>query len=298
MSISTVAILSPGEMGAAVGAALHKGGMKIITCFEGRGAGTRERAEAAGFRGVDTLDALLTEADIVFSILPPEHATALAETVAEAMRRSGNTRPYCDCNAVAPDTARAIGAIINAAGAPYIDGGIVGSPPGGPKPTRVFVCGPEAGVMDAFDGMSIAIRQCGPELGRASAIKMVYAAITKGTSALHAAVLLAAEKMGVTDELYGELAYSQGAVLKRMENMTPALPAVAERFAGEMREIAATLAAVGVPSGFHDGAAELYELLDRSPLSAERRDTVDRDRTLRQTIEICAEYVQLPDAAE
>ncbi len=298
MSIKTVAILSPGEMGAAVGAALHQGGMDVVTCFEGRGADTRERAGKAGFRGIDTLDALLAEADIVFSILPPERAASLAETVAEAMRQSGNIRPYCDCNAVAPDTARAIGAIITAAGAPYIDGGIVGSPPGGPKPTRIFVCGPEAGVMDAFDGMGVAVRQCGAELGRASAIKMVYAAITKGTSALHAAVLLAAEQMGVTDELYEELAYSQGAVLKRMENMTPALPAVAERFAGEMREIAATLGSVGVPSGFHEGAAELYELLDRSPLSAERRDTVDRDRTLRQTIEICAEYIQLPDAAE
>lgn len=298
MSIKTVAILSPGEMGAAVGAALHKGGMKIITCFEGRGQATRDRAEAAGFHGVDTLDALLAEADIVFSILPPEHAPAMAKTVAEAMQRSGNIRPYCDCNAVSPDTARAIGAIIEGAGAPYIDGGIVGSPPGGPKPTRIFVCGPEAGVMDAFDGMGVDIRQSGPELGRASAIKMAYAGITKGTSALHAAMLIAAEKMGVADELYAELGYSQGATLKRMENMTPALPAVAERFAGEMREIASTLASVGVTSGFHDGAAELYDLLDRSPLSAERRDTVDRDRTLQRTIEICAEYVQLPDAAE
>jgi len=298
MSIGTVAILSPGEMGAAVGAALHRGGMEVITCIATRGEATRERARAAGFRAVGSLDALLAEADIVFSILPPEHAGALAATVADAMRRTGATRPYCDCNAVAPGTARAIGAVIEAAGAPFIDGGIVGNPPGGAKPTRIFVSGPEAGVMGAVDGMGVDIRQCGAELGRASAIKMVYAGITKGTSALHAAVLIAAEKLGVADELYDELAYSQGALLKRMEIMTSALPAVAGRFAGEMREIAATLESVGVTSGFHDGAAELYELLDRAPLSAERRDTVDPDRTLRQTIEICAEYVQLPDAAE
>jgi len=298
MTIKTVAILSPGEMGAAVGGALHQGGLDIVTCFAGRGQATRERAEKAGFRGVDTLEALLDEADIVFSILPPEHAPALAETVAAAMRKSGTVRPYCDCNAVSPDTARAIGEIIGAVGAPYIDGGIVGNPPGGAKPTRIFVSGPGAALMDAFDGMGVDIRQAGPELGRASAIKMVYAGISKGTSALHAAALIAAEKLGVADELYEELAYSQPAMFKRMENMTSALPAVAERYVGEMREIAHTLESVGVTRGFHDGAAELYELLDRSPLSAERRDTVDRSRTLQQTVRICAEYVQLPDAAE
>jgi len=298
MTIKTVAILSPGEMGAAVGAALHKGGMDVVTCFGGRGAATRERAAKAGFRAVETLDALLAEADIVFSILPPEHAPALARTVADAMGRSGNVRPYCDCNAVSPDTARSIGETMAAVGAPYIDGGIVGSPPGRKVPTRFYVSGPGAAVMDTFHGMGIDVRQCGPELGRGSAIKMAYAGITKGTSALHAAMLIAAEKLGVADVLYEELAYSQAATLKRMENMTPALPAVAERFAGEMREIADTLASVGVPRGFHDGAAELYELLDRSPLSVERRDTVDPDRTLQRTIEICAEYVRLPDAAE
>lgn len=298
MTLKTVAILSPGEMGAAVGAALHQGGMDVVTCFAGRGDATHERAAKAGFRAVETLDALLAEADIVFSILPPEHAPAMARTVADAMRRSGNLRPYCDCNAVSPDTARTIGEIIADAGAPYIDGGIVGNPPGGAKPTRIFVSGPGAPAMDAFDGMGVDIRQSGPELGRASAIKMAYAGITKGTSALHAAMLIAAEKMGVADVLYEELAYSQPAMLQRMERMTPALPAVAERYAGEMREIAHTLASVGVTRGFHDGAAELYELLDRSPLSAERRDTVDRSRTLQKTIEICAEYVRLPDAAE
>lgn len=298
MTISTVAILSPGEMGAAVGAALHRGGMQVITCFEGRGEATRERAGKAAFQGVDTLDAMLGEADFVLSILPPEHAPALAQTVAEAMKRSGNVRPYCDCNAVSPETARSIGAVIEAAGAAFIDGSIIGNPPGGPKPTRLFASGPDAAAMDAFGGPDIAIRQCGPEIGRASAIKMAYAGITKGTSALHTAMLIAAEKMGVADVLYAELAGSQAATLQRMERMTPALPAVAERYAGEMREIAHTLASIGVPRGFHDGAAELYELLDRSPLSAERRDTVDPNRTLQQTIEICAGYVRLPDAAE
>ena len=299
MPIRTVAILSPGEMGAAVGRAFHDNGFDVITSLEGRSQPTRARAEAAGFRDAGPLDAVLEAADIVLSIMPPEFAAATAEVVAEAMQRTGHTPPYADCNAVSPETARRIGAAIEAAGATFIDGGIVGSPPGkSDKPTRFFVSGPDAALMDAFDGRGVAIRQCGPEIGRGSAVKMCYAGITKGTSALHTAVLIAAEALGVADELHEELAYSQGGQLKRMENLTPALPAVAARYIGEMREIARTMGAVGVTTGFHDGAAELYRLLEKTPYATERRDTVDPDRTLRQTVATCAEYLPVRDAAE
>jgi 3-hydroxyisobutyrate dehydrogenase-like beta-hydroxyacid dehydrogenase len=299
MTIRTVAILSPGEMGAAVGGALHANGFDVIACLEGRGAPTRERAAAAGFRDAGTIDAALAEVDIVLSILPPEFAAATAGTVAAAMKRTGRTPPYVDCNAVAPETAKKIGATIRDAGAVFIDGGIIGSPPGkGPKATRLFVSGPEAATMDAFDGKGLDIRQCGPEIGRASAIKMCYAGITKGTSALHAAVLIAAEGLGVGDELHEELEYSTGPLYKRMENLTPALPAVAARYIGEMREIAKTMGAVGVTTGFHDGATELYRLLEKSPFASERRDTVDPSRTMRQTVETCAGCLPVRDAAE
>lgn len=299
MSIRTVAILSPGEMGAAVGRAFHDSGLDVITSLSGRSPPTRARAEAAGFRDAGTVDAVLAAADIVLSIMPPEFAPATAETVAEAMRRTGHTPPYADCNAVSPETARRIGAAIEAAGAKFIDGGIVGSPPGKTdKPTRLFVSGADAALMDAFDGRGVDIRQCGPETGRGSAVKMCYAGITKGTSALHTAVLIAAEALGVADELHEELAFSQGGQLKRMESLTPALPAVAARYIGEMREIAQTMGSVGVTTGFHDGAAELYRLLEKTPYASERRDTVDPGRTLRQTVATCAQYLPVRDAAE
>lgn len=299
MSIRTVAILSPGEMGAAVGRAFHDSGLDVITSLSGRSPPTRARAEAAGFRDAGTVDAVLAAADIVLSIMPPEFAPATAETVAEAMRRTGHTPPYADCNAVSPETARRIGAAIEAAGAKFIDGGIVGSPPGKTdKPTRLFVSGADAALMDAFDGRGVDIRQCGPEIGRGSAVKMCYAGITKGTSALHTAVLIAAEALGVADELHEELAFSQGGQLKRMESLTPALPAVAARYIGEMREIAQTMGSVGVTTGFHDGAAELYRLLEKTPYASERRDTVDPGRTLRQTVATCAQYLPVRDAAE
>ncbi|MDJ0611146.1 MAG: DUF1932 domain-containing protein [Kiloniellales bacterium] len=290
MTIETIAILSPGEMGAAVGRALSRAGLSVITTLEGRGGATRERAVAAGFRDGGPLAEVVGAADIVLSILPPESALALGEAVAAAMRESGRTPPFADCNAVAPETTVRIGQLIAGAGAAFIDGGIIGGPPsvGGP-PTRFFVSGPRADLMGVLDGKGIAVKPCGPEIGRASAVKMAYAGITKGTSALHAAMLIAAERLGVADALHDELQYSQGAFYRRMEAMTPALPAVSARYVGEMLEIAKTMESCALTAGFHEGAAELYRLLARSPFASERRDTVDPTRGLRGTVEACAE---------
>ncbi len=299
MTIKTVAILYPGEMGGAVGGALRKGGFDVIVALDGRGDATRGRADTYGLRDVGSLDAAITEADMVLCIMPPEFSPATADTVAAAMGRTGHTPPYVDCNPTASETARSIEGVITGAGAIFIDAGIVGSPPGkNPKPTRFFTSGPDAALMDVFDGKGIAIKQCGPEIGRGSAVKICYAGITKGTSALHAAVLIAAEALGVADELHEELTYSQEAQLKRMENMTPALPAVSARYIGEMREISKSMGSVGVTTGFHDGSTALYQLMEKTPFASEIRETVDRSRTLRQTIKVCAEYLPVKDAAE
>ena len=299
MSIETVAVLSPGEMGGAVGGAFAENGFTVITTLDGRSGPTCERALASGFQDGGSLADVVAAADIVLSIVPPEYALAQAKATAAAMTETGKIPPYADCNAVAPETAVRIGQIIADAGADCIDGGIIGSPPGGnSRPTRFFVSGPGAAAMGAFDGKGIIVRQCGPEIGRGSAVKMAYAGITKGTSALHAAMLIAAERLGIADELHEELQYSQVAMYKRMENVTPALPAVSDRYVGEMLEIAKTMAACGLTTGFHEGAVDLYRLLDKSPFSSERRDTVDKERTLRQTIEVCARAVTGKAAAE
>ena len=298
MPLNRVAILVPGEMGAAVGKALGDNGVEVITCLDGRSAPTRERAAAAGFRDVADLETLLGEADMVLSILPPEHAPAIAEKVAASMKSSGHTPPYADCNAVSPETARRMQAVIEGAGAVYIDGGIVGSPPGKAEPTRFYMSGREAALMDGLDGKGIDVRQCGPEIGRGVSVKMCYAAITKGTSALHAAVLVAAESLGVADEIHDELAASVGALYKRMENVVPKLPAVSGRYIGEMKEIAKTMESAGVTPNFHVGATELYQLLEKTPFAAERRDTVDPNRTLKQSLKVFAEYLPEKSAAE
>lgn len=300
MIFKTIAILSSGEMGGNVGGALAGEGYDIVTSLEGRSDSTRERATRLGFRDAGSLDGAVAAADLIFSILPPGRAVDQANSITAAMGRTGHTPPYIDCNAVAPQTAHEIGTIIGNAGAEYIDAGIIGSPPGKnpSQPTRFFVSGPGAAKMAEFDGKGISIRQCGPDLGRASAIKMCYAGITKGTSALHATLLMAAEKLGVAEEVNQELEYSIGALYKRMGNMVPSLPAVADRYIGEMEEIAKTMGAVGLPTGFHEGSAELYELLTRSPYASEMRETVDRSRTMRQTIAGSVAALDIKDAAE
>lgn len=298
MTIKNVAILSPGEMGAATGKAFQDNGFNIITALEGRSTITRQRAADAGFRDCGSITTVLAEADIVFSIIPPGDALAQAELIAAEMKETGLAPLYFDCNAVSPETASKIGAVIEDAGANYIDGGIVGNPPGASVPTRFFVSGSGAEKMNIFDGCGIEVKQCGVTAGTASAIKMCYAGITKGTSALHAAVLMAAEKLNVSEELHNELIYSQAAIYKRMEAMTPALPAVSDRYIGEMEEIAKTLRTIAMPPGFHQGAADLYRLMTKSPFAAEIRETVDKNRTMRQTITGCAAVLGKKEVAE
>ncbi|MCY4550390.1 MAG: DUF1932 domain-containing protein [Defluviicoccus sp.] len=295
----TVAILSPGEMGGGVGAALARHGHLPLACLDGRGAETRARAERLGFRLCPDLDTLVAEADIVLSILPPEAAPALAEQVAAAMRRTGKAPPFAELNAIAPDTARAIAGAFRGTGADFIDGGIIGLPPAeGGKPTRIYVSGEAAPVMDAFDGKDIAIHQCGPEIGRASAVKMCYASVSKGTNTLHTAAMTAADSLGVGDILRAEIADSVPAVFERMRANIPRLPADAGRWVGEMEEIARTYASAGLPPGFHLAAAEIFRLLDATPYGRETRETMDRARSMERTVAACVAELRRREAAE
>ncbi len=289
MSIETVAILSPGDMGHAVGRALSAHGLRIVTCLEGRSERTRGLSEAAGFVNLPSLKSLVSEADLILSIMPPSAAVAAARSVAAAIGATGSKPYYADCNAVSPATARAIEALFSDCGASFVDAGIIGPPPGkGAQPTRFYVSGPQAEVIDAIDGAGISVRQMGPEIGRASAIKMCYAAVTKGSWTLFTAALTTAEVMGLTDLYLAELESSRPHVAAEMRRMVPRLPVDAGRWIGEMEEIAATLGDAGLPREFHEGAANLFRLLENTPIAAETRETIDRTRTLEDVLAIYA----------
>ena len=291
MQPRTIAILSPGDMGSGVGRDLAGRGFDVVTCLAGRGADSRAGARSAGFRELPDLDALVSEADLVLSILPPEAAPGLAREVAAAMTRRGETPPFADCNAIAPETTQAIGETIRAAGASFIDGGIVGLPPGkADKPVRIYVSGPDTEIMAALDGGGVSIRPCGSEIGRASAVKMCYAAISKGTNTLHTATLIAAEALGVGELLRDELADSAAATYRHMRATVPRLPADAARWVGEMEEIARTFEAAGVTPHFHQGARDTFKLLARTPFAAETRATIDPNRTLEQSLKVYLDH--------
>jgi len=294
MTISTIGVMSPGDMGHAVGRALGQSGYRVITALAGRSDLSRELAARGGLEDVGTIEALVSEADLVLSIMPPSAATAFATTAAEAMRSAGAAPLYADCNAIAPATSRNIGDIIGAAGAAYVDGGIIGPPPGRAAPPRLYVSGPETDQLVPLSGAELNIVSLGDEVGRASALKMCYAALTKGSMTLDTAVLLAGTQLGVYDELKAELSGSQQAAFKRMENRVPWLATDSGRWIGEMDEIATTFDGAGLPPGFHQAAADIFRLLAATPLAEETRETADRDRNLDEAIRLFAKAISAP----
>lgn len=296
MALKTVAILSPGDMGEGIGASIKGQGIDVITVLAGRSDETRMRAERGGFRDVPDLDTLVSEADLVLSIMPPERAEPLGLEVAAAMKRTGKTPVFADMNAIAPTTTRRIAAAISDAGADFIDGGIIGWPPLKSEAlTKLYVSGPSAALMDEIDGNGKKVIQLGDEIGRASAVKMVYASVTKGTDSLLTAAYTTAEALGIRDVLEAEW---QGDVLDRMARRVPALPADAGRWIGEMEQIAETYASVGVTPNYHKGAADMYRLLNSTPFGAESRETMDKSRTMQDSVKVYVQHLNPDKAAE
>ena len=299
MAIKTIAVMSPGDMGEGVGASIGGQGFDVVTVLAGRSDETRMRAGRAGFRDVPDLATMVSEADLILSIMPPERAESFAREIAAAMKAVGAAPIYADMNAISPMTARRIADIVGAAGADFIDGGIVGwAPLKSEKATRLYVSGPHADVMDALHGNGIDIRQLGDEIGRASAVKMVYASVTKGTDSLLTAAYTASESLGIREVLEAEWADSQPDVLARMGRRVSALPADAGRWIGEMEEIADTYAAAGVTPNFHKGAADMYRLLNATPFAAESRETMDKSRTMQESVKVYVAHLGDRRAAE
>ena len=290
-SVNRIAILSPGDMGHAVGRALREHGKEVITCLHGRSERTRELARRAGFEDVPDLEAVVTQADLILSILPPAEARNLARRVADALAATGAGTVFADCNAVSPRTTLEIGAMITSAGGRFVDVGIIGGPPSASQSPRLYASGPYTDYVAALDGMGILVRPMGDEIGRASSIKMCYAAMTKGTIALHTALLTAAELLGVAEELREEFAEGHADVYARMKAQVPRVPAVSRRWSGEMEEIAATFEQAGVTPHFHLGAAELYRMVGATPLADETPEAVDPGRGMEDTIAVFARAV-------
>src|SRR5690606_28333221 len=258
----TIAIMSPGDMGHAVAAVLRRGGLRVIGRLDGRSARTRALADRAGIEEVADDHALVREAEGVLSILVPAEAVALAERIARAIGASGARPLYVDCNAIAPQTARRIAEVVEGAGARFVDAGIIGPPPRpGASSTRFYASGPDAAGFAELRDFGLDVRVVGDRPGQASALKMCYAALTKGTTALMTELLIAAERLGIGDGLRAESEHSQPAMLERIRRAGPEMVPKAHRWVGEMEEIAKTFDACGLTPRTYQGAAEVYALV-------------------------------------
>ena len=251
----TIGLLHPGEMGATVGAAAREDEVQVVWASHGRSPPTRARADKAGLTDVGTLSALVEHSRIIICVCPPDAATDLARAVA-GQRFSG---VYVDANAVSPATVREVRQIVEAGGASFVDGGIIGPPALTPGTTRLYLSGGEAArVAACFRRGPLDARVLDGPPGAASALKMAYAAWTKGSAALLIAIRTLAINEGVDAALTREWELSQAGLPGRSADAVRSNARKAWRFSGEMEEIADTFDAAGLPDGFHRAAADIY----------------------------------------
>jgi 3-hydroxyisobutyrate dehydrogenase-like beta-hydroxyacid dehydrogenase len=258
--MATVGLLHPGEMGAAVGGCLVSVGHEVLWDPTGRSRATTGRALAAELTGV-AFDRLIARSSVVFSICPPHAALDVARQVADA----GYAGCYVDANAVSVATAQQVAAVVNAAGASYVDGGIIGPPPEVAGHTRLYLSGPDAHEIRPLFGRSRLEARIaeGPPFA-ASSVKMAYAAWTKGSSALLLAARALARASGVERTLLAEWSLSQTALGDQSERAAGAAAAKGWRWVAEMEEIAASMEAAGLPPGFHEAAADIFDRASRA----------------------------------
>jgi 3-hydroxyisobutyrate dehydrogenase-like beta-hydroxyacid dehydrogenase len=256
--MSTIGLLHPGAMGASIGAALQRSGARVQWCSAGRSAETRQRADAARLQSVSSLAELAATSDVVLSVCPPDAALPLARSVVEA----GFRGVYVDANAVSRATAQAIERELSRVGATCVDGGILGPPVQSGKATLLWLSGARAEEVAAlFAGSELEARIVGATVGQASALKMAFAAWTKGSTALLTAVRALADAEGVGDALLESWARLSPELTEQSLRSAAGAAPKAWRWVGEMHEIAASFEAVGLPGGFHRAAADVYERL-------------------------------------
>jgi 3-hydroxyisobutyrate dehydrogenase-like beta-hydroxyacid dehydrogenase len=273
----TVGILSPGDMGGAVGQVLREYGARVLTSLAGRSPRTHALAEAAGIVDVGSLEALVADVDILLSVLVPAAALETGDRVAAAVRTTGADLLYADCNAIAPSTAREIGGLVSAAGGRFADAGIIGPPPTRPG-NRFYASGPGADELRQLNSFGLDIRPLSGDVGQASGLKMCYAAMTKGLQALSTELLVAARALGLEEALRAEQAESLAAVRAFVERSLPQMPPKAHRWVGEMEEVARTFEDLGLPPRLMEGAADVYRFVAHTPLGQESLEERDPNR--------------------
>ena len=269
-----IGVLGVGAMGAGVAGDLKSSGFDVVTTAEGRSGRSRERATQAGLRLLGDLDAVVAAADTFMSIVPADQAEPLAGAVAAALK--GKALHYVDCNSITPAKTARIAKLVEAKGATYSDGGIIGPPPGGKVKTRLYVSGPHAAALEPFASDRMPVIRLGDSLTQATEMKVLFSAANKGTVALLANIMAAATKVGLLDRVMGELDSVRPGLLAALRQAAPDLDDKALRWAIEMDDLALGLADLDAHPGYHQAAGDGYRRLDANLPATRGQDALAR----------------------
>ena len=270
MQISNIGVVSPGDMGQAIAACLKESGFNVYTALDGRGPRTKKLAQEAGLADCGSMEKLVATCELVISVINPGEALNVARQAAAALKKTERKIAFADLNAVSPQTARDADRMIREAGGMFIDGGIIGPPPRGEKARpRIYVSGPDAYLFEQINHHNLLVRVMSERIGDASGVKMCYAAMTKGTTALAVELLMAARKLGVEQALEQELRESRSDVFDWQVRNIAAMPPKAYRWVPEMQEIAKTFGELGMTRRIFEGATDIYELVASTRLGRE-----------------------------
>ncbi|MEH1842791.1 MAG: DUF1932 domain-containing protein [Nostoc sp.] len=291
MQIQTVGILSPGDMGQAIASVLNQNGLKTIAALDDRSPRTRQLAAAGNIQDVGSLRQLVIESDVVLSVLVPAAATEAANLVAEVIGNVKKQILYVDCNAVAPQKVKRVAQIIESVGVTFVDASIIGPPPRVPGRTRIYASGKQAVEFQQLQNYGLDIRVIGDEIGQASGLKMSYAALTKGLTAIGTELLIAAHRLGLDEQLWEEVSSSQPQLAAILTRSIPSMTPKAHRWIGEMEEIAETFQEVGLTERIFSGAADVYRLVKDTSLGKETPEESNSDRPLREIINALSDEI-------
>ena len=275
----TVAVIAPGNMGAAVAKRLSEHKVTVLTSLAGRSEASAKRARDAGMQGVD--DRKLAEADYLMSIVPPGDALALAKRLSGVLTAANKKPIYVECNAVSPQTMNQIAQVIAATGCAFVGAGIIGPPPKfGTTNTKIYAAGPSAAEFAKLNDYGLIVRVLEGPITAASALKMSYAGITKGFTALGAAMMLAATRGGSAQALQAELAESRPDLLRYLTNQVPAMYSKAYRWVAELDEISTFVGKDHPENAMLEAAARFYERI-AADVDGDKQEVGDLDKFLK-----------------
>ena len=285
MKFEKVGFMTPGDMGQAVAMQIKAKGFTVCTALDKRSERSRALAREAGLTDLGSITRLVAECDLVLSVMNPGAAVDFARELAEAMRATKRRILFAECNAIAPDTVHEIAGMVEKAGGRFLDGGIIGPPPRGKAKTNLYVSGPGAEDLEQLAGPQLQVNVVSQRIADASALKMCYGALNKGTQALWLEILMAAQRLGVADLLEKQLRSSRADLLDRMLDQYPRMPPKAYRWVPEMLEIAKTLGSAGITPKVFEGAADIYRFVAATPLGKETPESRDKDRSGKAVVE-------------